>query len=110
MGRSRPGATGRSYENYIDDKEIEEIAQFANRALRPGSWLFIFVLFANFGKFYEYLSKAMFSVPQYPFSIQKDTGGTGASRGASIKRHCVVFWRDGVFDLRKVTGTTSGWV
>lgn len=81
-------ATGRSYENYIDDREIEEIAQFSKRALRPGSWLFCFVSFMNFGKFYEYLSKAKFLVAPYPFTIVKDTRGMQEHRDERPQNGC----------------------
>ena len=80
-----------AYNNFISDKEINALCQFARRALKPGGWFFCFVSFRNFPAFLHELRNVGFDGPEYPFVFMKDTNTVQAHRGDMFPQNACEF-------------------
>lgn len=79
------------YDNFIDDKEVKALCQFARRVLKPGGWFLSFLSFRNFELFYSELHRIGFTGPQYPFVMMKDTSTVQHHRGDSFPQNACDF-------------------
>lgn len=82
-------STGRGYNDYIDEEEIESFSRFCRRTLKPGCYFVIFSSFQLLPSWWSALRKAGMVVTSYPLLLVKDSATLTRNKSSFAPQNCV---------------------